>query len=98
MKFTTLDETEYYSPIPPQETTNVLYGVENIQRRVLEGFSRVKEGNDSCIDPTEIALAIRFDAIWNTFVQLKKKAARLRLITEVTADNISYAKKLMELF
>jgi hypothetical protein len=43
-------------------------------------------------------LAIRFDAIWNSFVQLEKKGARLRLITEITADNISYAKKLMELF
>src|ERR671927_359401 len=83
---------------PSNETTEVLYGVENIQRRVLEGFSRVEEGNDSCIDPAEIALAIRFDAIWNSFVQLEKKGARLRLITEITADNISYAKKLMELF
>jgi hypothetical protein len=83
---------------PSNEMTEVLYGVENIQRRVLEGFSRVEEGNDSCIDPAEIALAIRFDAIWNSFVQLEKKGARLRLITEITADNISYAKKLMELF
>jgi hypothetical protein len=75
-----LNEAGFYSPMVSQETTEVLYSVENIQRRVLEGFSRVKEGNDSCIDPAEIALAITFDAIWNSFVQ------------EVAADNIFYAK------
>ena len=30
-------------------------------------------------------------------LQLKKKGVRLRAVTEVTADNISYVKKLMEL-
>jgi hypothetical protein len=89
MKISILSEHGSY---PSNETTEVLYGVENIQRRVLEGFSRVEEGNDSCIDPAEIALAIRFDAIWNSFVQLEKKGARLRLITEITADNISCKK------
>src|ERR1051325_5149594 len=82
----------------PQETTEVLYGNENIQRRVLEAFSRVKEGLDGCIDPTEIAMTITYDTIWNGYVQLRKRGVRLRSITEVTSDNISYVKKTMELF
>jgi hypothetical protein len=93
-----LDETAYYSPMLPQETTEVLYGNENIQRRVLEAFSRVKEGIDGCTDPTDMALNVRFESIWNGFVQLKKRGMRLRSITEVTPDNIPYVKQIMELF
>src|ERR1051325_624889 len=82
----------------PQESTEVLYGVENIQRRVLEAFSRVEEGLDGCTDPSEIALNVRFGSIWDGFVELKRKGVRLRAITEVTADNIPYVKQIMELF
>src|ERR1051325_2955942 len=81
-----------------QETTEVLYGNENIQRRVLEAFSRVREGLDGCTDPTDMALNVRFESIWNGFIQLKKRGLRLRSITEVTPDNISYVKQIMELF
>jgi two-component system, OmpR family, sensor histidine kinase VicK len=93
-----LDKTAYYSPMLPQESTEVLYGNENIQRRVLEAFSRVKEGLDGCTDPTDMALNVRFESIWNGFVELKRKGVRLRSITEVTADNIPYVKQIMELF
>ncbi len=41
---------------------------------------------------------VTYEAIWNGFLQLKKKGVRLRTITEITPDNISYVKKLMELF
>lgn len=36
--------------------------------------------------------------IWNGYVQLKKNGVRLRAITEITPDNISYVKKATELF
>ena len=90
-----MDETTSSSP---PETTEVLYGNDVIQRRTLETFSRVEEALDGCIDPTEIAMTVTYDTIWNGFVQLKEKGIRLRSITEVTPDNISYVKKQMELF
>ena len=80
------------------ERTEVLYGNENIQRRVLETFPRVNERLDGCTDPTDIVVNVRFDAIWNGFVQLERKGVRLRAITEVTPENISSVKKIMELF
>jgi hypothetical protein len=55
------------------ERTDVLYGSENIQRRVLETFSRVKEQLDGCTDPNDMALNTRFDAIWNALVAQKKR-------------------------
>jgi hypothetical protein len=46
-----------------------------------------------CIDHTEVAMHIEVEAIYNFHVQLKKKGIRLRLVTEVTPDNISFVKK-----
>ena len=85
------------SPHPP-ETTEVLYGNDNVQRRTLEVFSRVKETLDGCNESTEVAMNVKYEAIWNGFAQLKRKGVRLRAITEVTLDNITYVKKIMELF
>jgi two-component system, OmpR family, sensor histidine kinase VicK len=39
---------------------------------------------------------VKYDAIWNFHLQLKKKGVRLRMVTEVTPENISYVKKIME--
>jgi hypothetical protein len=88
---------EIHSPLPP-ETTEVLYGNENIQKRTLEIFSRVKESLDGCNDSTEMPMNVKYEDIWNGYVQLKKNGVRLRAITEITPDNISYVKKATELF
>jgi hypothetical protein len=58
----------------------------------------VKEELDGCVESTEIAMNVTLDAIWNGYAQLKKKDVILRVVTEVTPDNISYVKKLMGLF
>ena len=86
-----------HSSLPP-ETTEVLYGNENIQKRTLEIFSRVKESLDGCNDSTEMPMNVKYEAIWNGYTQLKKNGVRLRAITEVTPDNISYVKKAIKLF
>jgi two-component system, OmpR family, sensor histidine kinase VicK len=82
----------------PPETTQVLYGNDDVQRKVLEGFSRVKESLDGCIDPTEIYMHVAYDAVWNGFAELRRKGIKLRSITEVTPENIFYVKKTMKIF
>ncbi len=77
------------------ERTEVLYGNDNIQRRTLEIFVRVKEALDGCNESTEVAMNVKYQAIWYGYAQLKKNGARLRAITEVTPDNISYVKKVL---
>jgi hypothetical protein len=49
----------------------------------------VKEELDGCVEFTEIAMNVKIDAIWNGFVELKKKGVILKSITEITPDNIS---------
>ena len=76
----------------------VLYSNENIQKRTLEIFSRVKESLDGCDDSTEMPMNVKYEDIWNGYVQLKKNGMRLRAITEITPDNISYVKKSNQTF
>ena len=63
--------SETNSPHP--ETTEVLYGNENIQRMVLEAYPQIKEQHDSCMDHTEVAMAVTYDAIWNGLLDVKKR-------------------------
>jgi hypothetical protein len=89
----------YTSPssLPP-ETTEVLYGLGNIQRGVIQAYSWIEEELDGCAESTEVAMNVRIDAIWEFFVQLKKKGLKLRAIIEVREGNIDGVKKLMEIF
>ena len=90
-----MDGTGSSSPLP-SETTEVLYGNDSIQGRVVEAYSWIQEELDGCVDYSEVSMHIELEAIYNFHVQLKRKGIRLRVVTEVTPDNISYVKKLME--
>ena len=79
------------------EKTEVLYDNDNIQRRVLEAYSEIKEQHESCIDHTEVAMVVTYDAIWNGLLNLKKRGIRMRCIVEATHENIVYCKKLTEI-
>ena len=59
------------SSLPP-ETTEVLYGNDNIQMRVLETFSWVKEELDGCVEFTEIARTLKLMQYGMDLLNLKK--------------------------
>jgi two-component system sensor histidine kinase VicK len=79
------------------EITEVLYGNENIIRKTLETFSWVERSLEGCIDHIELAMHVTTQSIWDGLILLRQKGVKLRLITEVTNDNICYAKKMMEI-
>jgi|SRR6478672_1554293 len=85
-----MDGTGSSSPLPPETTEG------GIQGRVVEAYSWIQEELDGCVDYSEVSMHIELEAIYNFHVQLKRKGIRLRVVTEVTPDNISYVKKLME--
>jgi hypothetical protein len=80
-----------------KEITDVSYGNKNIIRKILETFSWVERNLEGCIDHTEVAMHVTTQPIWDGLNLLKQKGVKLRLITEITNDNISYAKKMMEI-
>jgi hypothetical protein len=78
------------------ETTEVLYGNENIIEKTLETFSWIKERLEGSFDNAGPAIHVIYEPIWNGLVCLKERGVKIRGVTEITADNISYCKKLTE--
>jgi hypothetical protein len=50
---------------------------------------------DACVDYTRPSLAINILVLKKAFLAAKKRGVKLRYITEITKDNISYCKQLM---
>jgi phospho-acceptor domain-containing protein len=74
--------------------TEILYGADNIVKRVIGDFHTIKERLDNCTDFTGPSVFIN-TPVWKEFIELKNRGIKLRFITEITNANISYCKELM---
>jgi two-component system sensor histidine kinase VicK len=81
---------------PQPDKTEVLYGNDIIIKRTLETFSWIKKGMDAALDSDGPAIHVLFEPIWSGLVSLKKRGVKIRGVTEVTPNNISYCKQMME--
>ena len=82
--------------MPPNgltERTEVLHGTKNVLDTVMRFFSNGRDRIDTCMDYT-VHLAIGFGHIKKAFLDARSRGARLRCLTEITIDNISYCKML----
>ena len=85
-----------FSPIKnAKERTEVVYGIDNVINTVLLFLSQTNNKIDACVDYTRPSLAIDFLALKNAFLNAKKRGVKLRYVTEITKDNISYCKQLL---
>jgi two-component system, OmpR family, sensor histidine kinase VicK len=85
-----------FSPIKNEkERTEVVYGIDNVINIVLEFLSQTNNKIDACVDYTRPSLAIDFLALKNAFLNAKKRGVKLRYVTEITKDNVSYCKQLL---
>ena len=85
-----------FSPIKnTKERTEVVHGIDNVINIVLEFLSQTNNKIDACVDYTRPSLAIDFLALKNAFLNAKKRGVKLRYVTEITKDNISYCKQLL---
>lgn len=78
------------------ERNEVLYGNDNIIKKTLDTFSWVRETLDGCVDHTEVAMHVTLEPIWNGLVQLKSRNVVIRIVTEITKENVFSSKKLSE--
>jgi two-component system, OmpR family, sensor histidine kinase VicK len=85
-----------FSPIKnAKERTEVVYGIDNVINTVLQFLSQTNNKIDACVDYTRPSLAIDFLALNNAFLNAQKRGVKLRYVTEITKDNISYCKQLL---
>ena len=63
----------------------------------LQFFSRTRGRIDTCMNYTRPPLAIEIDTIKKAFIDAKRRRVKLRYLTEITSENITYCKELMSI-
>jgi two-component system sensor histidine kinase VicK len=63
----------------------------------LQFFSKTRGRIDTCMNYTKPPLAIEIDTIKKAFLDAKRRRVKLRYLTEMTSENITYCKELMSI-
>ena len=79
----------------PSESTEVWPGLDNIMSRSLEVMSKIGATYDLCLDIIGPSVILETEPIKNAYFELKNRGVKIRIITEVTKDNLHYCKELM---
>ena len=77
-----------------RESTEVFYGTDVVINTVLQFLYHTDGKIDACVDYTRPSLAIDIHVLKEAFLDAKKRGVRLRYVTEITKDNVSYCKRL----
>lgn len=75
--------------------TKVLHGPEKVIDIALQFTSNAENKIDACVDHTRPSLIVELREIKKAFRDVKKRGVKLRYITEITAENISFCKELL---
>jgi signal transduction histidine kinase len=79
------------------ERTKIIYGSDRIRIWTAEFFSKTKETLDSCMDANTPEILFENEDLRGAYLLLRDRGIRLRCITEITQDNLSYCKQLMRI-
>ncbi len=82
--------------INDDQDTEVLYDNDKILHKILEIFASTNESLDGCMDNIELPMHVLIEPLWNGLCQLKSKGVKIRIITEITNQNISFCEKMMQ--
>jgi two-component system, OmpR family, sensor histidine kinase VicK len=80
-----------------KELTKVLYGVDTVINTVIQFLNRADKIVYTCVDQTRPILALDIFALKKAFEDAKSRGVKLMYVTEITKDNVSYCKQLMEI-
>jgi two-component system, OmpR family, sensor histidine kinase VicK len=64
---------------------------------IAEGMLSARKKIDMCVDATAPTVGIKLEILKEAKIKAKKKGVRIRYITEITKDNISYCRELAEI-
>lgn len=80
-----------------EEKSELLYGTENAVQRGVQFMQNVKKGMDLFGDKNGPSIIMGFDVYKNNYMDVKRRGGKIRLITEITKENIHYCKELMKI-
>src|SRR5919202_117944 len=79
------------------DRTSVIHGTENVINTELQFFANAKEKIYTCVNYTRPQLAIALNSIRNSFIDARGRGIKLRYLTEITSENITYCKEIMSI-
>lgn len=80
-----------------QERIDTLYGNDDILKTTLWLFESTQKTMEGCIEKDEVAMHVTHELIWNGLLILKQKGVQMRVITQITNDNLTYCKTLSDI-
>ena len=80
-----------------REVTSVFYGVEAVINTVIQFLKQTNFVVYACVDQTRPILTLDIIVLKNAFLDAKIRGVKLLYITEITKDNLTYCKQLMEM-
>jgi two-component system, OmpR family, sensor histidine kinase VicK len=80
-----------------REVTRVFYGVETVISTVIQFLNQTNFVIYACVDQTRPILTLDILVLKNAFLDAKNRGVKLLYITEITKDNLTYCKQLMEM-
>jgi two-component system sensor histidine kinase VicK len=79
------------------ETTHVLVGNEKVIEFSVKGLEIVKCKIDLCGEHTMPAAIVSSEPVWDSYKALYKNGVKIRWITDIRNENISYCKEIMNI-
>ncbi|HKU50297.1 MAG TPA: hypothetical protein VJP79_10120, partial [Nitrososphaera sp.] len=77
--------------------TEILYGAEKAVGRGVEFMANVQKTMDLSYDSRAPSIVIEIAEYRNGYLGVKNRGGKIRVITDITKDNLQYCKKLIEL-
>jgi two-component system, OmpR family, sensor histidine kinase VicK len=78
-----------------KQKTSIYYKPYHVINTVIEFIYKSGVRIDACVDYTRPSLIFEIAALKKAFVDAKNRGIKLRYVTEITGDNVSYCKELI---
>jgi len=72
------------------------YDPKNTIKFAIVGLYMIKYRHDVCTDSNGSSVILTTDVVKNAYYDLKRRGIKVRWVTEITKENISYCKRIME--
>ena len=82
---------------PKKEDILVFYGVDAVINIVMQFLNHTNKTVYACVDQTRPILTLDILVLKKAFEDAKRRGVKLMYVTEITKDNLSYCKRLMEM-
>jgi two-component system sensor histidine kinase VicK len=82
---------------PKKEETLVFYGVDAVINIVIQFLIQTNKTVYACVDQTRPILTLDILVLKKAFEDARRRGVKLMYVTEITKDNLSYCKQLMEM-